>query len=210
MWAPYWAHNKVKKFHVEHVDHIENIVNLESMSSMEIDTLESNILGNSMEKNDYMKLFLNALEDIQKLVEKERSCVENYCEEEIMCKTHMMRTFLDTFSEPITFERPSTIDIPRRGSIASIQKNVKQTRMAHGQKLKTMEYEVGNGSRPTSRRHAHILVSHLKHKKTIFPKVLRAHCDKCKVNTRVEENGGYVECKNCSNIVSLELQISFE
>jgi hypothetical protein len=88
-----------------------------------------------------------------------------------MCKTHMMRTFLEIFSESITFERPSTIDIPRRGSIASIQKNVKRRRMEHGQKRKTMEHEVGNGSRPTPRHHAHVLVSHSKHKKFIFPKV---------------------------------------
>ena len=118
--------------------------------------------------------------------------------------------FLDFFSKPITFERPSTIDIFWRESIASIQENVRRTRMGHGQKQKTLEYKVGNGSQPTSRRHAHVLVSHSKHKKIIFPKVLRAHCNKCKMNTRLEESDDYVECKNCNNLVSLELWPSFE
>jgi hypothetical protein len=121
----YFSCSQATKFHVEdveHVDLLENIVNLESMSPMEIDTLESNILENTVEKNDYMKGFLNALGNIQKLVEKERSCVEHYCEEEMMRKTHMMPTFLDIFSKPITFERPSTIDIPWRGSIASFKR----------------------------------------------------------------------------------------
>ena len=127
-----------------------------------------------------------------------------------MHKTHTMRTFIDSFSEPITFKRPFTIDIPRCGSIASIQENVRRTRMGHGQKRKTSEYEVGNGSRPTPRHHAHVLVSHSKHKRTIFPKVWRVHCDKCKVNTMVEESDDYVECKNCDNLVSLDLGPSFE
>ena len=196
--------------HVEHVNHLDDIVNLESISSMEIDTLQSNSSENIVERNDYMNRFFNALNDIQKLVEKERSCVEHYYVEEMMHKTHIMRSFLDSFLEPITFERPSTIDIPLRGSIASIQENVRRTRMGHGQKRKTPEYEIGNGSRPTPRRHAHVLVSHSKHKRTIFPKVLKAHCDKCKVNTRVEESDGYVECKNCDNLVSLDLRPSFE
>ena len=52
------------------MDHLEDIVNLKWMSSMEIDILESNVLENTMEKNDYMKGFLNALGDIQKLVEE--------------------------------------------------------------------------------------------------------------------------------------------
>ena len=82
--------------------------------------------------------------------------------------------------------------------------------MGHGQKRKTPAYEVGNGLRPTPRRHAHVLVSLSKRNKTIFPKVLRAHCDRCKVNTRVEESDGDVECKNCNNLVSLELWPSFE
>ena len=118
--------------------------------------------------------------------------------------------FIDFFSEPITFKRPSTIDIPRRESIASIQENVRRTRMEYGQKRKTPEYKVGNGSRPTLRRHAHVLVFHLKHKNFIFLKGLRAHCDKCKVNTKLEEGDSYVECKNCDNLVTLELWPSFE
>ena len=39
---------------VEHMDHLDDIVNLESISSMKIDTLESNIFGNIVERNDYM------------------------------------------------------------------------------------------------------------------------------------------------------------
>ena len=209
----YFSCPQVTKFHVEHmehVDHLQDIVNLESMSSMEIDTLESNNHENTVERNDYMEGFLNVLGDIQKLVEEERSCVEHYCEKDMMRNTHMMRTFLDTFSKPITFERPSTIDISRRGSIASIQENVLRTMMGYRQKQKIIEYEVDNGSRPTPKRHAHVLVSHSKHKKTTFPNIMRAHCDKCNVNTRVEEGDGYVECKNCNNVVSLELRPSFE
>ena len=125
----YFSCPQATKFYVEdveHEDHLEDIVNLESMSSMGIDTLESNNHENTVERNDYMKRFLNALGDIKKLVKEERSCVEHYCEEEMMRKTHMMRTFLDTFLKPITFERPSTMDILRRGSIASIQENVNE------------------------------------------------------------------------------------
>ena len=104
----YFSCLQATKFHVEdveYVDHLEDIVNLESMSSMEIDTLDTNNPENAVKKNDYMKGFLNALDDIKKLVEEERSCVEHYCEEEMMRKTHMMRTFLDIFSKPITFEK---------------------------------------------------------------------------------------------------------
>ena len=98
----YFSCLQATKFHVEdveHVDHLEDIVNLELMSSMEIDTLKSNSPENAVKKNDYMKGFLNALDDIKKLVEEERSCVEHYCKEK------MMWMFLDIFSKPITFEK---------------------------------------------------------------------------------------------------------
>ena len=209
----YSSYPQATKFYmedVEHVNHLEDIVYLESMSSMEIDILESNNPKNTVERNDYMKGFLNALGDIQKLVEEERSCVKHYYEEQMMRKINMTRTFFDIFLKPTTFERPSTIDILRRRVIANIKENVKRTSIGHGQKQKIMKYEVGNGSRPTPRRHAYVLVSHSKHKKTIFSKVLSAYCDKCNVNIRVEEDDGYVECKNCNNIMSLELRPFFE
>ena len=66
----YFSCPQATKFHVEHVDHLEDIVNLDSMSSMEINTLESNNHENTVEINDYMEEFLNALGDIQKLVEE--------------------------------------------------------------------------------------------------------------------------------------------
>jgi hypothetical protein len=41
---------------------------------------------------------------------------------------------------------------------------VKRAKTWHGQKQKkTSEYEVDIGSRPTSKRHAHVSVSHAKH-----------------------------------------------
>ena len=52
----------------------------------------------------------------------------------MMRKIHIKRTFLDSFSKPTTFEKPSTIDVLRQGSIASMQENVKRTKIGHGQK----------------------------------------------------------------------------
>ena len=57
---------------MDHVDHLDDIINLEFMSSMEIDTFEANIHENIVKISDYMKEFLNILDDIQKLVEKEQ------------------------------------------------------------------------------------------------------------------------------------------
>ena len=62
--------------HMEHVDHLDDIVNLESISSMKTDTLKLNISKNIVKRSDYMKGFLNVLDDIKKLV-KENDFVLN-------------------------------------------------------------------------------------------------------------------------------------
>ena len=73
---------------------------------------------------------------------------------------------------------------------------MKHTRMEHGKKNATFEDEEESDPQPPSKRPAHVLVSHSKQKRTIFLKVLKAHCDKCKINTIVEAGDDFVLCKN--------------
>lgn len=140
------------------------------MSSTEIDTFLSEYSWEYREKKNYIKEFLNILDDIQKLVEKERILCWILLWKKMVHKTYIMRTFLNSFSEPITFKRPSIIDISRHWFIASIQENVKRTRMGHEQKQKSPKNEVYNDSRSTPRCNAHVLVSHSEHKKLYFQK----------------------------------------
>lgn len=125
--------------------------------------------------------------------------------EEAQQKEDVLQRIVESMSMPFTFPRPPTIDLPVRGSIAHLQENVQRTRMGHGQKRKMSDDGEGSSSQPPSKHPTHVLVAHSKRKRTVFPRVLKAHCHICMVNNRIEEGDEYVVCKNCETPLTLEL-----
>jgi hypothetical protein len=69
--------------------------------------------------------------------------------------------------------------------------------MGHGKKRILMEDDAKVVPHPTSKRPTHVLLSHSKHKRAIFPKILKVSCDICATNTMVERVDNSISCKNC-------------
>jgi hypothetical protein len=87
------------------------------------------------------------------LVQLVKSSIGVYSTEEKKYKIHVLECFLASLSQAFTFERPNSINLPRRGSsIAKNQENVKRTRMGHGKKHIAMEDDAKVGPHPTSKR----------------------------------------------------------
>ena len=58
--------------------------------------------------------------------------LETMSVDELELKLKIVKRCITSFNEPYTFDRPSIISLPPRGSIYSIQENVRRTRMGHG------------------------------------------------------------------------------
>lgn len=89
--------------------------------------------GPSVLDDSSVKL-LSAIAEAETLLQSVKTSIGDHTEDEKKHKVQVLQKFLTSFSEPFTFERPATIDLPRRGSISVIQENVKRTRMGHGKK----------------------------------------------------------------------------
>ena len=81
------------------------------------------------------------LQELEVLMQESKLSIHKYKKEEVLHKIEIGRKFLASFKEPFTFDRPQIVDLPSRGSIASLQANVQRTRMGHGKKklLRTHE-----------------------------------------------------------------------
>jgi hypothetical protein len=115
-----------------------------SPSDIEVNTIS---LGN----NDLTKDLDNMLEEAQAKLQEVRCSIQNYSKEEVKYKMDVVRTFLTSLAKPFNFERPPTINLPLRGSIASIQANVKRIRMGHGKKNAAFEDEEESDPQPPSK-----------------------------------------------------------
>jgi ribosomal protein S27E len=71
--------------------------------------------------------------------------------------------------------------------------------MGHGKKRAVIEDDGKFGGQPTSKRPAHVLLSHSKQKRAIFPKILKVSCDICATKTIVERGENSISCKNCDH-----------
>lgn len=76
--------------------------------------------------------------------------------------------------------------------------------MGHGQKQRMPNDGEGSSLQPPSKRPAQVLVTHSKRKRSAFPRVPKAHCHICMVNTWVEEGDENVVCKNCETPLTLK------
>jgi ribosomal protein S27E len=179
---------------------VEVVQNLESMSPSGIGGQSEDNVLEEPRLDDCGNKLLMMLGEVEALVQQVRSSIGDYTREEKNHKIHVLKSFLASLSQPFTFERPSTIDLPRRGSsIAEIQENVKRTRMGHGKKRAVIEDDGKFGGQPTSKRPAHVLLSHSKQKRAIFPKILKVSCDICATKTIVERGENSISCKNCDH-----------
>jgi hypothetical protein len=149
------------------------------------------------ESDDCGNKLLMMLGEAEALVQQVRSSIRDYTKEGKNHKIHVLKSFLASLSQPFTFERPSTIDLPHRGSSIEIQENVKCTRMGHGKKRAVIEDDAKVGPHLTSKWVAHVLVSHSKQRRAIFSKILKVSCDICATNTIMERSDNSVCCKNC-------------
>ncbi|KAG0628901.1 hypothetical protein M758_1G060900 [Ceratodon purpureus] len=120
-------------------------------------------------------------------------------EEEVKRKFQALQACFSTLSEPSNFERPNAIILPLRGSIASIQENVKRTKMGYGKKRTILEVGETSAPRPPLKRSSHVLLSQSKQKRMIFRKLPKITCEICDTKTLVEGGANSIFCKNCDH-----------
>lgn len=120
-------------------------------------------------------------------------------DEEVRRKFQALQACFRILSEPPTFERPNTITLPLRGSIASVQENVKRTRMGHGRKRIISEVGEASALRPPLKRNSHVFISQSKQKRAIFRKLPKVTCDICATKTLIEGGANSIFCKNCDH-----------
>lgn len=173
--------------------------NDEVLSPLEVDGVDVHCTTDMEGRKRHVQELEGLLHEAEGMISQVRSSLQDYTLEEVEQKKEILQRFMTSLSEPFTFVKPTTIDLPRRGSIAIIQENVKRTRMGHGQKRKAIGGEECSIPQPPLKRPPHLLVAHSKQKRTMFPKVSKAYCDICKVNTRIEQGDEYVACKNCDS-----------
>jgi len=140
---------------------------------------------------------------MENVLQKLKSNIGEYRAEEMKYKIEIIRGCMNSITVPFMFARPFPITLPSKCSISSIQENIQRTRMGHGRSLKkktTMEKDSTSLSkqvRPTLRPLPHKLVSTLKWKKTIFPKIPKVLCDACFTKIMIERGDTIVYCRNC-------------
>jgi hypothetical protein len=127
----------------------EYVDNVEPLSPIQMDAPIVDMTTEFVENDDQQRGLLDVLVEAETMIQELRSSIQTYSEEEVIHKKNLVQKFLTSLSEPFTFERPSTIDLPLRGSIASIQENVKRTRMGHGKKRVAQEDGLGKLSTTT-------------------------------------------------------------
>ena len=69
------------------------------------------------------KLFV-LLQELEVLMQENKLSIHKYKKEEVLHKIEIYRKFLASFKEPFIFDRPQIVDLPSKGSIASLQANV--------------------------------------------------------------------------------------
>jgi hypothetical protein len=65
-----------------------------------------------------------------------KTSIKNYGKEEVKYKIDIMKQCVHSMTGPFTFEQPSRITLPSKGSISTIQENVRHTRMGYGRTSK--------------------------------------------------------------------------
>jgi hypothetical protein len=104
---------------VEEILHMEsNMETIDFMSPSQVDEPMEGASSNNVMRGK----MLNSLSELDSLCTASLD-VDN--EEEMKRKLQALQACIPTFFEPSSFERPKIIDLPLRGSIFSIQENVK-------------------------------------------------------------------------------------
>ena len=137
-------------------------------------------------------------------MQESKLLIHNYKKEGVLHKIEIGRKFWASFKEPFTFDRLQIIDLPSRGSIASLQANVQGTRMGHGKKKAIEDTRKEISERPPLKHTSHKLVSIAKQKRAIFSKILKVTCDICSTKTMAEKNDEVVTCDNYDRILKVE------
>ena len=88
--------------------------------------------GCDTEKGD----LLQVIGEMESTFVEVKSSIRKYGKEEAKYKIDMIKACMQSLMEPFTFQKPYRIMLPSRGSILSIQENVKRTRMGHGRTSK--------------------------------------------------------------------------
>ena len=155
--------------------------------------------GCDTEKGD----LLQVIDEMESTLQEVKSSIGTYGKEEAKYKIEMIKACMQSLMEPFTFQKPSRIMLPSRGSILSIQENVKRTRMGHGRTskqkgaMKEDTSAVVKEGRPPLVPAPHKLVSTSKRKRTVFPKIPKVICDACFTRTMVDKGDTIVSCRNC-------------
>ena len=123
-----------------------------------------------MNKTNY-----SGMEELVKILNSIKIELETMSVDELEYKLKIVKRCITSVNEPYTFDRHSTISLPSRGSIYSIQKNVRRIRMGHGKQLELQIQKEPQSSqpRPKSIRPIHVLLSRPKQKRVVFPSISR-------------------------------------
>jgi hypothetical protein len=71
------------------------------------------------------------MEELVKKLDSMKIELETMSVDELEHKLKIVKKCITSLNKPYTFDRSSTISLPSRGSIYSIQENVKRTHMGH-------------------------------------------------------------------------------
>ena len=145
---------------------------------------------------------LSGFEELEKLVQIGRTSIGEYTADELKHKSQLIQSFMRLYSEPFTFQRPGTIDLPRQGvGISIVQEHIGRTRMGHGKQHITVPSKSSekNALRPPLKRPSHMLVSHLKQKRVKFSKLPKVNCEQCDTLNFVPRGAPLYSCTNCDH-----------
>ena len=145
---------------------------------------------------------LRGFGELENLVQSGRTSIGDCSTDELKHKSQLIQSFMRLYSQPFTFQRPGTIDLPRQGAdISIVQDHIGRTRMGHGKQhvVVASNDTEKNTPRPPLKRSSHMLVSHSKQKRTKFSKLPKVNCEQCDTSNFVPRGAPLYSCTNCDH-----------
>ena len=152
------------------------------------------------------QLFLQGMEELVKKLDSMKIELKTISVDEHEHKLKIVKRCITSLNKPYTFDRPSTINLPSRGFIYSIQENIRRIHMDHGEQYESeiQKEPQSSQSRPKPTRLIHVLLSRPKQKKVVFPSISSVTSEICFTLIRIESGETSATCENCYVILKLK------
>ena len=156
--------------------------------------------------DEQKQLFLQGMQELVKKLDSMNIELETISVDELEHKLNIVKRCIKSLNESYTFDRHSTISLPSRWSIYSIQKDVRQTHISHEKQHESQIQKEPQSSqpRPKPTRPIHELLSRPKQKRVVFPSIPRVTCEIYYTLTKIESGETSATCKNCHAILKLK------